>query len=173
MSPAEASFMLRNAFRSMEPEDVHQELRTLFIEKILKYYKPVHKPGFPRQVDFLNFALRIFRFRVKSWCNQVVADPMNRRVEIEDDNMLMNLNQKTQDPEPAPVTRWNLGWLVKPNERLYQSLTRLEVYLLYLTYALNLPIEQVSIRLHMTKPTVGGIIESARRKLRKAAHEKL
>ena len=60
----------------------------------------------------------------------------------------------------------DLGWVLKPNEKLYQSLSRYERYLLSLVYEQHLPMVRVAAKLQRDKDTIKRHLKAALRKLK-------
>jgi len=164
-----------NVMNRFTREDIKNELIVLFLGVLDKYRI---YPG----VNALNPLTKFFRYRTKDWFNRIVRDALFRVVDIEqfsggkDDSKdkltiegwLDVLNPVTVDFEES-LTQFDITWVRNPSQKIYQSLSTYERYLLFLTFNMDLGIAQIAEKLERDKDTIKRHIFSILEKI-KALH---
>tara|TARA_R110002126_G_scaffold9539_7_gene43030 strand:+ start:3412 stop:4206 length:795 start_codon:yes stop_codon:yes gene_type:complete len=147
-------------------EDVKSEVTVVFLNVLAKY-------RVVEGVNALNPLTKIFRWRVKDWFNKIVKDPLFKVVEPKGSSNstltlqeFIDLNYFEEPNFDDLEARMDLGWVLKPNEKLYQSLSRYERYLLSLVYEQHLPMVRVAAKLQRDKDTIKRHLKAALRKLK-------
>jgi DNA-directed RNA polymerase specialized sigma24 family protein len=141
-------------------DDIKNELIVLFLGVLDKYRI---YPG----VNALNPLTKFFRYRTKDWFNRIVKDALFRVVDIEqisgtkDDSRdkftlegwLDILDPITVDFEEG-LAQLDITWVRNPSQKMYQSLSTYERYLLFLTFNQDLGVAQIAEKLERDKDTI-------------------
>ncbi len=155
--------MVKNSLTAMtadlEEDDIYQELVCLFIEKILKKYHRVHEPGFVRGVNFVNYMTKIFRFRVKDWCNEMILHKLQSEGTIEDCEI--QVHDIKNDVEEL-----TLNWVVSPTSEAFKQLTGYQRYIIYLKYVKGLSTGEIAKLLNKNRDFICQQVRNTERQLR-------
>ena len=150
---------IANVMGRFTREDVKNELVVLFLGVLNKYRI---YPG----VNALNPLTKFFKYRLKDWFNRIVKDALFRIVDISQvsagggEDSGLELGTWLDILEPVIVdfeenlTQLDLNWVRSPPQKVYQTLTTYERYLLFLTYNQDLGVVQIAEKLERDKDTI-------------------
>lgn len=151
---------IANVMSRFTREDIKNELIVLFLGVLDKYRI---YPG----VNALNPLTKFFRYRTKDWFNRTVKDALFKIVDVEqlsggrdDSRDKLTLEGWLDVLDPVHVdfeeglAQFDIGWVRNPPQKMYQSLTTYERYLLFLTFNQDLGVAQIAEKLERDKDTI-------------------
>ena len=145
---------IAKVMQRVSKEDIKNDLVALFLNVLQKHYI---KEG----VNALNPLITIFRFRLKDWFNRMVRDPLFRTVEPgagDDDSftndMFLEINAPVYVDFDKNLTKMTIDWVRNPTEGIFRKFSHYQRYLLYLYFAQELTLMQISETLDRDKDTV-------------------
>lgn len=152
-------------------EDIKSELTLVFLNVLAKY-------RIVEGVNALNPLTRFFKWRVKDWFNKVVRDPLFKTVDPTGSNnstltieQFIDLNHFVEPEFEDFACTFDMAWVTKPSQNLYEFLSKYERYLIYLVYNQKQSISTVASNLERDKDTIKRHLKKALKKLREKLDE--
>lgn len=163
---------IANVMSRLTRDDIKNELIVLFLGVLDKYRI---YPG----VNALNPLTKFFRYRTKDWFNRIVKDALFKTVDVEafsfasgEDGSKPSFEKWLDTLEPVTVdfeenfTQFDLAWVRNPTQKIYQSLTTYERYLLFLTFNQDLGVAQIAEKMGRDKDTIKRHMASVSEKIK-------
>jgi len=150
---------IANVMSRFSRDDIKNELIVLFLGVLDKYRI---YPG----VNALNPLTKFFRYRTKDWFNRIVKDALFKTVDVEqftsdsDSGDKITFDRILDMIDPVLVnyeenlSQFDLNWVRQPPQKIYQSLTTYERYLLFLMFNQDLNLGQIAEKLERDKDTI-------------------
>jgi RNA polymerase sigma factor (sigma-70 family) len=149
---------IRHVCKSLENEDIYNELATIFISLLDKF-------EFRPEVSFSRYITKYMRWSIKAWIMEMARNPLTRSP-IEYESYLEDSTNPQIISINAELPIMDLAWVSKTSSPLFSVLTRYERFLLYMNYKEGLGVRQISERLGRAKDTIHSHLQQALRKLR-------
>jgi len=165
--------LIRQIGAKYEPNDLYNTFVMLFVSEVLNKYKIM------KGINFTNYATKVFRYRLKDWCTKISKDPLCRVTLFDDmveepstDDYSIDYQLPPDELDLDIDLAWDANWIAGAKNPLYSDLTPYERYLLYLTYAEDLSIQEISKRLLQHKDTIWRHIVEIRKKIKDKVDER-
>lgn len=152
---------LRRIFKNLETEEIRNELICLFIGDVLNRYRRI--PG----INFANYMTKVFRFRVKDYCNKLGKE-LNV-IPVDSFDKILRGEETIDDT--ADSERLDLKWVSCPVSPIFNSISTYQRYLIYLYHVRGLTIGQMKEILGKDEESIRGELKNAKEKMQEMAEQ--